>query len=286
MANGFKVICAVLMLLCASCSSLYVSPVDKAERLAAAKRWSMRTVYSAPLSVTVFAPQIVNLSSTRKTVLIVFLEGDGYAWAASNLPSEDPTPKRPVGLELALEHPGFPVVYLARPCQFRMDSLCSSRYWTSDRYSADVIQSSSSALDILKMDFGAEQLVLVGYSGGGVVAAELAAMRDDVIFLVTVAGNLDHAAWTRLHQVSPLSGSANPADAWQRLLGVKQVHLVGSADRIVPYSIVRSYGDRFPQGKAPKIMLIEGFDHQCCWVEHWTTLWENILKELSNQALP
>jgi hypothetical protein len=45
------------------------------------------------------------------------------------------------------------------------------------------------------------------------VASLVAARRHDVVRLVTVAGNLDHLAWTTLHGVSPLTGSLNPADA-------------------------------------------------------------------------
>jgi hypothetical protein len=66
-----------------------------------------------------------------------------------------------------------------------------------------VISASNQAVDALKQRYGAQEIVLVGYSGGGAVAALVAARRTDVVRLVTVAGNLDHLAWTHLHSVPP-----------------------------------------------------------------------------------
>ena len=51
--------------------------------------------------------------------LLVFLEGDGHAWRSRSEVSPDPTPDRPVALELAAQeaaaHPKANVLYLARP---------------------------------------------------------------------------------------------------------------------------------------------------------------------------
>ena len=85
----------------------------------------------------------------------------------------------------------------------------------------------------LKYRFGAKSVALVGYSGGGAVVALVAAGRTDVVKLTTVAGNLDHAEWTKKHMISPLSGSLNPADYWRRLVDIPQVHYVGGRDEII-----------------------------------------------------
>ncbi|GAB2181920.1 hypothetical protein DLREEDagrD3_21430 [Denitratisoma sp. agr-D3] len=52
------------------------------------------------------------------------------------------------------------------------------------------------------LQLGARRLTLVGYSGGA--AALLAARCSDVVRLVTIAGNLDHRAWTRYHHITTL----------------------------------------------------------------------------------
>ena len=86
------------------------------------------------------------------------------------------------------------------------------RYWTTHRFAPEVIRASDLALDRLKTLFGAQRLVLVGYSGGAAVALLVAARRHDMGQIITVAGNLDHQAWTHYHHVQALSGSLNPVD--------------------------------------------------------------------------
>lgn len=65
-----------------------------------------------------------------------------------------------------------------------------------------MINSLGAAITLAKAACGAEQVILVGFSGGGGAAALLAAMRQDVTFLGTVAGNLDIDAWANLQGVS------------------------------------------------------------------------------------
>ena len=106
------------------------------------------------------------------------------------------------------------------------------------------------------------------------MAALVAARRKDVTRLVTVAGNLDHVLWTQLHHVAPLTGSLNPADAWQALADISQVHFVGGNDRIISQEISESYVARFPADQRPPLRVIEGFGHACCWVEQWPQLYQ------------
>lgn len=119
---------------------------------------------------------------------------------------------------------------------------------------------------------GARRLVLVGYSGGGGVAALVAARRKDVVRLVTVAGNPDHRAWTNMHHVPALEGSLNPADAWQSLIELPQWHFVGGRDQVVSLDVAESYVSRYPLDHRPVVITIPGFDHSCCWVEQWSSL--------------
>lgn len=270
--------CSLLMLLfllagLAGCLNL--SPKlrrDNAEQLAAASGWQRVRL---PAGRFVLAGYIPKKIPADNTTLTIYIEGDGLAWINGSTISLDPTPLTPMALELALRHPKGAAAYLARPCQYveGEDARgCSVEYWTDKRFAPEVVTSAGQAIDLLKRKFQAKQLVLVGYSGGGAVAALVAARRRDVALLVTVAGNLDHRIWTKLHHVTPLTGSLNPADAWEGLQEVRQLHFVGGKDKIVPPEVAESFADRFPANRRPEIRLIPDFDHTCCWAKQWPAL--------------
>src|SRR5690606_26368217 len=148
----------------------------------------------------------------------------------------------------------------------------------SRRFSPEVVSSVNIALDQLKAAAGKQHLTLIGFSGGGAIALLAAARRNDVNQLVTVAGNLDSLAWTRLHRISELKGSLNPADDWQALQDIPQVHLVGEDDAVAPLAIAQSYANHYPAGNRPNIRVIEGFSHHCCWEQQWPQLLNTVLK--------
>src|SRR5450631_4300438 len=117
---------------------------------------------------TDFRHQLFSRPSEPGRTLWVFIDGDGYPYShAGTAVSNDPTPHRALALELAGATPG-PVLYVGRPCNFsvRADSECTARYWTSQRYSAAVVDSMVVAVQQYAAD-RFEQLVLIGYSGGG-----------------------------------------------------------------------------------------------------------------------
>ncbi|BCM24268.1 hypothetical protein ZMTM_05270 [Methyloradius palustris] len=194
------------------------------------------------------------------------------AWVDRSTPSFDPTPRDPLALKLALSDPIKNAVYLARPCQYVIGAdqqNCGQKYWTDSRFAPEVIAASNQAISQLKSRYQAKHIRLVGYSGGAAVATLVAAQRDDIEMLVTVAGNLDTAFWTEANHLSPLTGSLNPADAWQSLQVIKQRHYVGGQDKVIGVSVARSYTDRFDSGHQPPITVIADFDHHCCWVDRW-----------------
>lgn len=259
-------------LLLAACTNLPTptARLDLADRLAARQGWQRVLIPSGAFELVAYVP------GTHKTgdALTVYVEGDGLAWISPSHPSLDPTPNNPIGLKLALVNPEGNAAYLARPCQY-VDAEargCSQRYWTGQRFAPEVIEASNQALDALKARFSARQLTLVGYSGGGAVATLLAARRNDVRRLITVAGNLDPATWTRYHRIQPLTGSLNPADVRDALNGVRQWHFVGSKDKVIPPSLVESFANHFSKDQRPSVLIEPEYDHACCWVENWPRL--------------
>lgn len=220
-------------------------------------------------------------------LLAVFIEGDGHAWIDRRRPSADPTPRHPVALELAARSPAPAVAYLARPCQFIAAderAPCSPRLWTDGRFAEEVVASMDAAIDALKCRHAARRLVLIGYSGGAAVALLVGLRRDDVAGVVTVAGTLDHAAWTRHHGVSPLSASLNPADAPAGLARLPQVHFAGREDPIAPPELALAFAAALPQPSAARVVVLDGHGHRCCWGEAWPALEREALAALA--ALP
>lgn len=262
---------SILGFLLSGCTHL--SPearTQNAEALAANGGWEKRYVETNRFTFVAFAPK----HSTPIRSLRIYIEGDGQAWQHRKLPSQDPTPINPIALKLALKDPQA-AVYLARPCQYvqgQHKKGCEQRYWTHARFSEEVIDATDQAITALMRQSHAQRLILVGYSGGAAVAALVAARRRDVDKLITVAGNLDHAAWTTLHNISPLSGSLNPVDSRSQIQSIEQLHLVGAEDKIIPASIVSAYVRGFPDATKIKMRSIDRFDHHCCWVEQWPSL--------------
>lgn len=204
----------------------------------------------------------------------LYLEGDGSAWPSRTRLSDDPTPRRPLVLELAGMDPAANVAYLSRPGQYTAtdSSLCDPSYWSDKRFSSEVVDALNEAIEALRKRTRAIRINLIGYSGGAALAALLAAKRNDVVSLRTVAGNLDPEAVNRYHNVSPLNGSLNPMDAAVKLKGLPQRHFVGSKDAVVPPFIAQSFMKRAGDQDGGKITIVEGASHANGWRERWKSL--------------
>lgn len=210
--------------------------------------------------------------------LVVYLEGDGFAYVRPSQPSHDPTPSDPVALRMALAHPAGKanLAWLGRPCQYLSSPGCESAYWTNLRYSPEILNSISAAIDQLKSRSHAKDVVLVGYSGGGAVAVLLAARRNDVHSVVTAAANLDLAFWTQHYGLAPLTGSLDPADLAASLRTLPQTHFTGAQDTAVGTEVVRSYLRHLPAEAPARLVEVPGFTHACCWARDWASLAQGV----------
>ncbi|CAK0776841.1 conserved hypothetical protein [Gammaproteobacteria bacterium] len=208
----------------------------------------------------------------------IYIESDGAPWPSPWYLPRDPTPLKPIAMALAAADPAAAVLYLGRPCQYLKAAAlatCSPAYWGERRFAPEVIAAYNDALDAEKKVSGAQRLRLVGYSGGGVIATLLAAQRNDVELLVTVAAPLAVSEWVHGHDLSPLKGSLDPANLGTNVRLPPSVHWVGGHDRIVPPTIV----EHFVEQHGGQIMTIPDFGHECCWSRYWTDFIERTYTE-------
>ena len=198
--------------------------------------------------------------------LLVVIEGDGKPWTPENEPPADPTPRAGTGAKLASRlNNGQTVLYLARPCQYlstEQAAGCSIRYWTDLRFSDVPLAALAALIDRARRP--RQSVILIGFSGGGVLAAELALQRNDVVALSTGAAPLDIKAWTRLHGISPLP-TASPARKLRAGLAqatFQQHHLYGARDTVVPPVLVAPVIRQMPVNT---VRIFDGLSHDDDW---------------------
>ena len=262
-------VCAACAAWLSGCSS--IPSVDErmnlARTLAVTAGFTEREIRTPQFALRTFA----RLPSKSPSAVRVFIEGDGFAFTSRTRPSLNPTPTDPVALSLAAIDTADAVAYLARPCQYQDgDGPCSSQYWwTRGRLSNPVVTSLSTAIDVLKRDLGAEQIELVGYSGGGALAVLLAAQRSDIRLLVTVAGLIDTTRWLNHHKLSPLDIAENPAALIDRVSQIPQWHFVGADDQVIPPEIAVEWASAAAIYPTIHVVEVPNTTHHCCWAELW-----------------
>ena len=230
--------------------------------------------YSLSAKTNLFEHQIyINPEANNglnKDVLHVYLDGDGTPWEHSRWVARDPTSRNPMILEL-MKIDKQPAILLGRPCYhgFNKAPQCDYRYWTSHRYSLEVVDSMATALNIWLQEHAYSKLSLIGFSGGGTLALLIAPKITSVETIVTLAANLDVAEWSRYHGYGPLQNSLNPADQLM-IADIQQIHIAGADDKVVPPIIIESYLEK--QKKSSIYIVYENFDHDCCWVDQWAEI--------------
>lgn len=243
-----------------------------AQEIARRARFTMTTVKTNPFVLTAY----YRISESGKPMHI-YIEGDGYAWVTSRRVSGDPTPREPMLLSLAAEDPAANIVYLARPCQYTQaekNPQCEEFYWTSGRFSEEVVRSVDQAVTYFVQKTRAPGVDLIGYSGGAAVAVLIAARRKDILSLRTIAGNLDPELVNKYHGVSPLKGSLNPLEVAEKLASLPQLHFIGGEDEVIPFAVAGSFLKKMGGQGCFQIKTISEASHNNGWVENWRELLE------------
>ena len=220
-------------------------------------------------------------------LLNVYIEGDGRSWVSRNQLSSDPTPINPVALRLAIiqseQSKDDNIAWLARPCQYqanRVDFSCEPKYWSSHRFAQKVVDATNIAIDELMQKSGTSKVRLIGFSGGAAVAALVAAKRNDIDSLVTIAGNLDHQQVNDYHRVSSLIGSLNPKEVAMQLASIPQVHFVGVNDEVIP-GVVADDFIKVQENNCAKKVLVLTAGHIDGWVDYWPSAVNRLEDSLS-----
>ena len=164
----------------------------------------------------------------------IYIEGDGYAFNHRGKVSNDPTPRNTTLRDIAFNDNSPNVIYLARPCQYIMSQNCAPRHWSTARFAPEVINAEAEAVKAIAQD---KETILIGYSGGAQIAGLIASTKPQIKTkkIITIAGNLDHQAWTEYHKLPPLNESISLNDYKENFLKIPQHHYIGEKDtNIVP----------------------------------------------------
>lgn len=284
-----RVLCAMCALLLCACSEFsgLGSPRAVAPHSPAPADAGFRPLTLQGPDLTLHARLKDQRASTADTTLHIYIEGDGFAWQTRWLPSADPTPKNPVGWQLAAADPHPLVLYLARPCQYADSDFrgcVDSRFWTTERFSAPVVRAMEAAVEQMLQTTGARRTALFGYSGGATLAVLLAARRADVQFLGTVAGNLDLDLWTAHHALPPFAETANPRAVHGAVAHIPQAHVVGNRDTVIPESTAFLWCE----GSPPSLCSVLQADatHAGPWGQAWAAVLRMVRQTEASRTLP
>lgn len=293
--NHACILILVLCLLsgCVSQQALSINKVNQtAENIAELNHFEKQLITTNHFTLTSFQKfRATNIKghSTHNNAITIYIEGDGRTWMTRSKLSDNPTPKNPLALKLAVLDKSPHVAYLARPCQYTpldLEMACTPLIWSDQRYSTAVIESMNHAVEKLKNTAKANKIHLVGFSGGGAVALLIAANRQDIASIRTVAGDLNPNALSQYHHTSPLTGSLDPMMAAKQLIHIPQQHFSGEKDTTVPPFIAEGYINFLTHTGshcAEKIVLKNATHHEA-WEANWPMLLEKPFLCLKNKV--
>lgn len=242
----------LLFLLCAACGTLQVP-----------ESFTYRDIQTAHFKLASWQ-KITNPTGVYK----IYIEGDGHAFNRRGMPTSNPTPHNDFWRRAAFDDPSDNVIYLARPCQYVTDKICTETDWTIRRFSKEGVDSTAEAIYNIA---GENPVILIGFSGGAQVAGLTAVTHPklNVTKIITVAGNIDHKAWTTRKNLQALYGSLDLNDYRKLFLKFPQIHYVGDRDKVIPYALTQN----FIAGEAPMVIVPKA-THQTGWNDILQAIWK------------
>lgn len=224
-----------------------------------------------------FTLQAFERGHKKYTTAVLYIEGDGLPYATRKVMNFNPSPADPIGLRIAAQDGSPNVMYLARPCHYRQgyqgnEDKCPAVFTGEARYSEAVIHGYMNALDNIKAYHDLTGFELVGYDGGAAIATILAARRNDVVSLRSIAGNLDTTTTSFINKTEPPAKSLNPVNYAPQLANMPQRHFIGKLDHVTPPEVYGSYAQALGPSSCSSVTLVDNADHEHGWVEQWNKL--------------
>lgn len=226
---------------------------DVASRVAHPAWMAERPIKASPFLLTAFERM-----HERQAPADIYIGGEGHIWGLTGKETRNPTPINPVALHLASKDLAQNVAYIARPCQYSgmLDTSadCDPAYDgpTEKQFAPEVLAAYNTALDDIKSRYDITDFNLIGFSGGGTIAALLAAERKDISSLRTVA--------------APLGSAEKVAPA---LKNIPQHHFIGGQDVIVQPAALHSYLQALGETGCVDYTFIQEAEHEKGWVDKW-----------------
>ncbi len=232
-----------------------------------------------PSQASIGGAPIQVLTKAGQGQLRVYIEGDGNAFSAQGLPSLNPTPHTPVGLNLAIaDTTEQPLVYLGRPCQWvSLTAACTKPVWTSERFTPEVLRDYTSLVASLAQG---QEVELVGFSGGAFVAYGVGRALSNVVRVTTVAGNLNPNFINQHHRVPSLLVA--PLPPLQHPLHLQM--LWGARDNVIPAALGTTMAAE-ADASCKASHMIPGTTHVKGWVGWWNENVEMIKSICHSEAL-
>ncbi|MEM6781429.1 MAG: hypothetical protein AAF569_06155 [Pseudomonadota bacterium] len=165
----------------------------------------------------------------------------------------------PVGLHLASRDRTRNVAYLAQPCQYSTGSGDNCEQGFYQPGSVEVLATYNAVMDEMRARYGLTGFDLVGHGSGGNIAALLAADRDDVLSLRTVAAPLAPAEGLSATAIAP------------ELADMPQHHFIGAADDLVTPESYHFFRQAMGPSDCTHYTLVQDANHERGWVEEWPT---------------
>ena len=207
---------------------------------------------------------------------VLYIEGDGEGYSSPTDLNLNNTPADPIALRMAAQDGRPNVIWLGRPCQYHTKYMnkddCPAVFTADGKFSEAVLEGYNRALDNIKAYNDVTNFEIVGWDGGAAIATILAAQRNDIVSLRTVAGNLDTKTTAYLNKVEAPTHSLNPVDYASKLTAMPQRHFIGKLDHVEPPAVYSSFAQAMGPTSCNAVSLIDDADHEHGWVEQWKTL--------------